>query len=301
MREELFDLLDKHGHKTGETKPRRLVHRDGDWHRSAHIWIINNRGEILLQRRSATKESHPNMLDISCAGHLAAGEDSLTGAMRELKEELNLDVEAGELIFIKTLKVNSADTDAYKNNEFDDVYLLRTDKSIEDMTPRSEEISEILYVPYATFKEMVKEGRPDLLRHEEEFDVLFNYLEAPMQELVKRKLLETFADPFDKPTDIIGFSETGKAIAKTICPLIGRKEICFFDEKIKRDPTFHYIDFEDLLAKTEIMIFTVELPEKYHKYLSRLNQKVAIFIPATLTKTIDTLKQFGYRDNLVRL
>jgi hypothetical protein len=123
----------------------------------------------------------------------------------------------------------------------------------------------------------------------------------PMQELVKRKILETFADPFDKPTDIIGFGEAGKAIAETICPLIGRKEICFFDEKVKRDSMFHYIDFEDLLAKTEIMIFTVELPEKYHKYLSRLNQNVAIFIPGTFAKTIDALKQFGYRDNLVRL
>lgn len=38
---ELFDVLDSSGHKTGQTKPRHLAHRDGDWHRAVDIWIIN--------------------------------------------------------------------------------------------------------------------------------------------------------------------------------------------------------------------------------------------------------------------
>ena len=44
------------------------------------------------------------MLDISCAGHLVAGDSSLDGAIRELKEELNIDVKPEELQFIKTFK-----------------------------------------------------------------------------------------------------------------------------------------------------------------------------------------------------
>jgi len=51
-----------------------------------------------LQRRYATKDSDSNMLDISSAGHLSVGDDSLTGAIRELKEELNLDVNKEELL-----------------------------------------------------------------------------------------------------------------------------------------------------------------------------------------------------------
>lgn len=41
MVKEYFDLLDENGNKTGKTKLRNEVHRDGDWHKAVHIWIIN--------------------------------------------------------------------------------------------------------------------------------------------------------------------------------------------------------------------------------------------------------------------
>ena len=88
------------------------------------------------------------MLDISSAGHLSAGDDSLTGALRELKEELNLDINPEDLHFIKTLKRTSKYTATFINNEFDDLYILRTNKKIDDMKFQKEEISEIMYVPY---------------------------------------------------------------------------------------------------------------------------------------------------------
>lgn len=172
--EEMFDILDENGNKTGKTKLRSEVHRDGDWHKAVHIWIINNNGDVLLQRRCATKDSNPNMLDISSAGHLSAGDDSLTGALRELKEELNLDINPEDLHFIKTLKRTSKYTATFINNEFDDLYILRTNKKIDDMKFQKEEISEIMYVPYKKFKKMVKNKQSDLLRHEDEFEILFN-------------------------------------------------------------------------------------------------------------------------------
>lgn len=174
MTKEYFDLLNEKGERIGKTKLRSEVHRDGDWHKAVHIWIINNKGDILLQRRCATKDSNPNMLDISSAGHLSAGDDSLTGAIRELKEELNLDVNKEDLEYIKTLKRSSKYTETFINNEFDDLYILRTDKKLEDMEYQKEEISEIMYVPYKEFKKMVQNKQPDLLRHDEEFEIIFN-------------------------------------------------------------------------------------------------------------------------------
>lgn len=174
MVKEYFDLLDENGNKTGNIKLRSEVHRDGDWHKAVHIWIINDKGEILLQRRCATKESYPNMLDISSAGHLSAGDESLSGAIREIKEELNLDVKAEELQFIKTLKNSTKYTATFINNEFADLYILRTNKRIEDMKFQEEEISEIFFVPYKKFKEMIKNKQADLLMHNEEFELLFN-------------------------------------------------------------------------------------------------------------------------------
>lgn len=173
MKKEYFDVLDENGNKTGETKLRNEVHRDGDWHKAVHIWIINDKGDILLQRRCATKDSNPNMLDISCAGHLVAGDDSLTGAIRELKEELNIEIKPSDLRLIKTIKRSSKYTSTFINNEFDDLYILRTTKKIEDMKYQEEEISEIFFVPYKEFKNMVNNRQPDLLRHDEEFEILF--------------------------------------------------------------------------------------------------------------------------------
>ena len=61
---ELLDLVDENGVPTGEVKERELVHRDGDRHRTSHVWLFrqrNGRWQVLLQKRSepaplATKE-----------------------------------------------------------------------------------------------------------------------------------------------------------------------------------------------------------------------------------------------------
>ena len=104
------------------------------------------------------------------------------------------------------------------------------------------------------------------------------------------------AEPFGRPTDVIGFSKVGKDVARALLPVIGEKEICFFDEEIKSDEVFHYLDFPDMLEKSEIMIFAVELPEKYYKCLGRLNKKCKVFIPKNFKRTIDTLKNVGCDD-----
>lgn len=61
---------------------------------------------------------------------------------------------------------------------------------------------------------------------------------------------------YGKPTDIIGFGALGKEIANSLAPLVGKKEICYYDFNKTSDPDFHYFDFNDMLAKSEIMIIT---------------------------------------------
>lgn len=172
-KKEYFDILDENGNKTGKIKLRSEVHRDGDWHKAVHIWIMNNKREVLLQRRSATVDSSPNMIDLSCGGHLSAGEDSISAAKRELKEELGLNVESDELKYIETVKSTYNPNPTHMNNEFSDIYILKINKTIDELIFQKEEVAEIFYVPYKEFKNMVVNRHPELKRHDEDFEVLF--------------------------------------------------------------------------------------------------------------------------------
>jgi len=77
-RVENIDVLDENGNVTMKRYPRSEVHRLGLWHRVAHVWIVNQKGELIVQKRTNTKESWPSLWDVSSAGHCDAGENSLT-------------------------------------------------------------------------------------------------------------------------------------------------------------------------------------------------------------------------------
>lgn len=57
--EERFDVLKPDGTHAGYSKARSAVHRDGDWHRSTHIWLVDTDGRILVQKRSELKDTFP--------------------------------------------------------------------------------------------------------------------------------------------------------------------------------------------------------------------------------------------------
>lgn len=160
-----------------KTKLRSEVERDGDWHKSFHIWIVNKNLDILLQKRSPTKDSHPDMWDISCAGHLSAGDTSLEGALRELSEELGISIDEHELQFLGSLKKQSNYTVTFIDNEFQDIYLLQMDLDTVTISFQKDEITAMQYVPLAEFKLMIENKDKNLLMHPEEFELLFAALD----------------------------------------------------------------------------------------------------------------------------
>jgi isopentenyldiphosphate isomerase len=122
---ELFDLYDAAGHALGRAKARDEVHRDGDWHRSAHIWIYTSEERLLFQRRAPDKETWPGRLDASVGGHYRAGE-GLPGVVREAREELGIDVDPVELMPLGARRVVSLEPGVI-DREIQDIYLLRSD------------------------------------------------------------------------------------------------------------------------------------------------------------------------------
>lgn len=131
--EEFFDIYDDNLVKIG-VKPRFQVHRDGDWHRSFHCWVIyrdiNGKDWILLQKRAPDKDTYPNLFDISCAGHYSAGEDLETTALRELDEELGLKIAFDELIHIGLRIATKKPSPDMIDREINDVFLLVNDQPL---------------------------------------------------------------------------------------------------------------------------------------------------------------------------
>ncbi len=90
---EIFDIVDEKGIPTGETIERTQAHEKGVRHRTAHIWIVreqDGKAQLLLQKRSAEKDSFPGRFDTSSAGHIQAGDEPEESAIRELHEELGI-------------------------------------------------------------------------------------------------------------------------------------------------------------------------------------------------------------------
>lgn len=169
---EYIDIFDENNNPIGKIKEKQQAHEDGNFHRTAHVWIINDKNELLLQKRSASKKSHPNCWDISGAGHIRAGESVTEGAIRELKEELGVETTEKDLNYIATIK----STKNPKNMEFGYVYLLRCNKKIEDYIFEDDEVSEVKYVYFEYLEKMIEEKVEGLLLHDEEFKKLFEYI-----------------------------------------------------------------------------------------------------------------------------
>ena len=178
---EYIDIFDYNNNPTGEIKEKTQANEDGKFHRTAHVWIMNDKKELLLQKRSATKKTHPNFWDISGAGHIRAGETVIEGAIRELKEELGVEAKEEDLQYIATIK----STKNPKNMEFQYVYLLNSNKEIEEYIFEDNEVSEVKYVFYKDLEKMVEEKAKGLLIHEEEYKYLFKYIRKPNIEIRK--------------------------------------------------------------------------------------------------------------------
>ena len=102
MTMEILDVVDENGNPIGETVERTVAHKTGVRHRTSHVWVVrknNGSMEILLQKRSKNKDSHPGCLDCSSAGHIPAGVDFIPSAIRELKEELGIDAKEDEFVY----------------------------------------------------------------------------------------------------------------------------------------------------------------------------------------------------------
>lgn len=172
---EYIDVLDENGNKTNIVRNKKLIYKKGDWHRTVHVWIMNSKNELLIQKRAIDKETFAGLWAISVAGHVRSGETSLDAAKREIKEEIDLEVDEKNLIFLFSLK-RKQPCQAGILNVHDDVYLLKIDLEITNVSLQVEEVTDVRYIYYKEFENYLKSGDPRFVPYCDEHKMLFDYL-----------------------------------------------------------------------------------------------------------------------------
>ena len=180
--EEYVDVLDNAGKPTGERKLKSAVHRDGDRHKAAHVWLMNPRGELLIQLRAAVKENHPNLWDTSYAGHVSAGETSLDAVVREGEEELGIAVKKEDAEFLFTVDGPRVllNGDKYIDHEFNDIYLVQLKEDNPTFRLQDEEVAKVKWVPWRDLEQMMLKESNTFVPHDEEHEGLFQVLRRRM-------------------------------------------------------------------------------------------------------------------------
>jgi len=172
---EYIDIYNSDGKPLGIKKTRSEVHSQGLWHKTVHVWVVNSKGEILIQKRSPKVKDHPNQWDISAAGHMPAGENEISSALRETEEEIGLKLSPADLIRIGTIK-NMSSMEGYVNNEFHSIFVVRIDLDIKNVKKQESEVEEVKFIPLKELQRIVENNDPSFVPHQEEYVLLFGYL-----------------------------------------------------------------------------------------------------------------------------
>lgn len=160
---ELFDERNPDGSCTGRVKERGVVHLEGALHATVHTWIVrpNDRSgfDLLLQKRSACKDSNPGCYDISSAGHVEAGCDYLESALREMQEELGIRALPGQLQEVG-LRRCGFESEFYgrpfRDNELSMIYLYREAVDVDRLSLQESEVSEVIWMDYTECRARVE-------------------------------------------------------------------------------------------------------------------------------------------------
>ncbi len=162
---EYFDVRDAQGRSTGEKKLRSKVHADGDWHSCVHVWLIHaETGKVLLAQRAPAKDSFPSCWDVSCAGHLSAGETVGEATAAELAEELGVQVPAGVSFnewckHIVTLpREVISQGGQFIDREHTHCFMVEGAWSTGDLTLQADEVAQVRWEDIDTLREALRKG-----------------------------------------------------------------------------------------------------------------------------------------------
>lgn len=148
---ELWDIYDKNRVKTGGLVERGQPLKDNEYFLAVHIWVQNSKGEWLISKRTPNKH-YPNKWEPT-GGAAVTGDDSLTAALRETKEELGIDLDPKQGVMWKSYHKK---TQFY--NQILDVWLFKHDCPIESVVLQEFETCDAMWATPKKIYEMLESG-----------------------------------------------------------------------------------------------------------------------------------------------
>ena len=147
---ELWDLYTRDRQPTGETHIRGEKLPPARYHLVVHVWIKNSRGEWLISQRAASRPTFPLKWE-SVGGSVTAGEDSQTGALREAKEEVGVDLDPA-----LGMLVNCTVRDHFQDIKDDWVFLYDGEISLANAT--TDEVADMRWMTVAEIRRLYDTG-----------------------------------------------------------------------------------------------------------------------------------------------
>lgn len=168
---EFWDIYDENKNKTGNLAERGVYKfKKGEYHIVVTAIILNMKNEILISKRADFKR-YGGMWECN-GGSVLAGETSLEGMLREIKEELGITFEKGEAYFYKELKRDKELPD------FKDFWVFKKDIKDDEITLPDGEATEFKWVTIDEFAKMYsnKEIVPSVNFDKEDFEKVVEML-----------------------------------------------------------------------------------------------------------------------------
>lgn len=159
---EYWDVYDRDGHYTGKKYPKGSLFGKNEYHFAVEAWLLNDNKEILIQLRSHNCDILPGRWALT-TGRITSGEDTVNGCIREVKEELGIDITAKDMQHLARFVKE-------ENHIIWDVFLIRNNTLIANMSLQKSEVTAVKWVSIPEFKELIR--RKDVYTYAEIEDMV---------------------------------------------------------------------------------------------------------------------------------
>ena len=149
---EKWDLYDKNRNKLNKVVNRGDILNDDEFHLVVNAWIKNDKDEFLITQRAPNK-SFAYMWECT-GGSAQSGETSLDAVAREVKEELNINIDKSKAkLFNSTLRYYKGCPDIL------DVWIINDNTALENITVQKEEVMNVKWASKQEILDLYNEGK----------------------------------------------------------------------------------------------------------------------------------------------